>query len=107
MKYKMRSASCLFALSKIDPLEGRKDKKAQLCFMVSCNDFYSWVGRMRGEAGREVLGEAGNGSYLLYFTKGQERMINRTMLQTVSHNALKHPFSYSALVWSNVLDWSS
>lgn len=107
MNYKMKSASCLFALSKIDPLEGRKDKKAQFRFMVSCNDFYSWVGRMRGEAGREVPGEAGEGSYLLYFTKGQERMINRTMVQSVSHNALKHPFSYSALVCSNVLDWSS
>lgn len=59
---------------------------------VSCNDFYSWVGRMRGEAGREVPGEAGEGSFLLYFTKGQERMINRTMLRSVSHNALKHPF---------------
>lgn len=102
----MQSASCLSALSKIDPVEGRKDKKAQFHFMVSCNDFYSWVGRMRGEIGREVPGEAREGSYLLYFTKGQERMINRIMFQTVSHNALKHLFfSYSAhLVKCSVLE---
>lgn len=39
------------------------------------------------------------GDDLLYFAKGQKRMIDMTMLQIRAHKVLKHSFSDSDLVW--------
>jgi hypothetical protein len=97
-RIKIKSANNPLTLSTTDPSEGRKENKGlvSLHVKISKAELEEW------DAGREVQDEVwgwGKGRRWFVFTKGQELMINITMLQIRARKALKHSLSASALVW--------